>query len=307
MGGVVYGAVYNQKTKTVVYMNSDEIFLDRIMRSKYVQAEIGDTFHQVEQMLINGRNVLFSGTPCCVAGLKRYIEMKNSTLLDKLLLVDFLCEGVPSEKVFVAYQHYIEEKYQDQIEDVIFRSKKYGWRLHCMNIKFISNKEYTRVWWDDLYMCAFLNGLILNRPTCYSCKFRDDKLSDITLGDFWASEKYDFGCSNNKGTSIVTINTNKGISFMNSLEKSNLKELKSNDAHLAYQDLSKVSDFFEKRNAFYADFRKMGFEKAIRRHCAFIDELSRKQRVKMWFSFRVRIPATNWIKYLLFKLGLKTL
>lgn len=303
MGGVVFGAVYSSKTQTVIYKNTEEVSLERLMRSKYVQADLGTTFLQVENFLREGKYVLFCGTPCYVAGLKRYIVHKDNTLSNKLLLIDFLCEGVPSKKVFIAYQNYIEKINGDKVVDVIFRSKKYGWRLHCMNIKFQSSKEYTRIWWNDLYMCAFLKGIILNRQTCYMCKFRENKEADITLGDFWAAEKYDLNCKDNKGTSVVIVNTQKGCSFIDMTEYNNLKTLDLTKAHLAHQDLTNVLNYIDERNAFYKDFNKYGFKSAIMKHCDFMNKLTKAKKAKLWITYRIKIPFVNSIKYWLSQLG----
>ena len=304
MGGVVFGAVYSPETKTVIYKNTEEVPLTRLMRSKYVQADLGTTYLLVNKYLREGRYVLFCGTPCYVAGLKKYIANIDNSLFDKLLLIDFLCEGVPSKKVFIAYQNYIEKLYNDKIIDVIFRSKKYGWRLHCMNIKFQSGKEYKEIWWNDLYMCAFLKGLILNRQACYSCKFRENKEADITLGDFWAAEKYDFNCKDNRGTSIIIVNTQKGYSFINETEYKNLKPLDSKKANLAHQDLSNVSNYIDERNAFYEDFEKGDFKNAIIKHCSFMNNLTSMKKAKLWIIHRIKIPFVNSLKYLLFRLGI---
>lgn len=306
-GGIVFGAIFDATTQRIVYSNSDEVDLFKLMRSKYVQADLGNSFSLVENNLENHRKVLFAGTPCYVAGLKNYIQFKCPEFLENLILVDFLCEGVPSPKVFTEYQKYLEKKYKSTIKDISFRSKKYGWRLHCMNVHFESQKEYTKIWWDDLYMQAFLREMILNRPCCYQCKFREDKVSDITLGDFWAIERYDSRFVDNRGTSIVTVRTEKGQKFFDTIQFDGVYNLPANKISLAHQDLSKTGSYIHRRNMFYKDLEHMSFEEAAKKYCELSDRSLRVFlfKLKMIKEYRVRIPCLNYLKYLFHKMGIK--
>jgi coenzyme F420-reducing hydrogenase beta subunit len=201
-GGVVFGAVYDRERQIVVHKSTLEVDLQELMRSKYVESKLDDTFSKISTCLKERKIVLFAGTPCQAAGLRKYIKMQLPEYEDLIFIIDFLCEGVPSRKILSAYRQKLENKYNSKISRIIFRSKSYGWDMHCIKAEFINGKNYIRPSFSDSYMHTFIMDLIFNRPSCYTCKFREEKKSDITLADFWKVAKVDSECNDNKGVSI---------------------------------------------------------------------------------------------------------
>lgn len=206
--GVVFGVRFDEKQMAVFDYAQNSQELERLMGSKYVQAQVGDTYEKVKSFLRDGLWVMFSGTPCQIAGLKRYLRKDY----EKLLTVDIACHGVPSPKVWNKYIDELQEK-NGKIQSINFRSKYKGWKNFMFSVSYIKNNKAIQSrtpFWNNLFMRAFLSDLIL-RPSCYLCKFKGGRSgSDITLGDYWGIQYIKPNMDDDKGTSIILINTTKG-------------------------------------------------------------------------------------------------
>lgn len=224
--GIVFGAalIYENGQLVSRHISIDNINdLYKLQGSKYVQSAIGNTYKEAKAYLKNGKPVLFSGTPCQIAGLNSYL----GTEYPELITVDIICHGVPSEKLFRDYIAYEEKKYNINIIDFSFRDKSK--RRSMMNSSTYTNSfTYTdnknnitkkRIFNGKVkssYTALFLTSLTY-RENCYQCIFAQRKrASDITLGDFWGfhSEHPEigntYGLSNGKGVSCILLNTDKG-------------------------------------------------------------------------------------------------
>jgi len=201
--GVVCGASFNDAFN-VVHRSIETIDdVRKIRGSKYVQSRICNVYKEVENLLELKRFVLFTGTPCQIAGLKSYLRNEN----DYLFTQDIICHGVPSPKVWQKYlaQHSLK----DDIKSVSFRNKDTGWARFSMKVTS-SGKEYRRDLSKDNFLKAFLSNLSL-RPSCYHCHFKSlHRQSDITLADFWGIEVILPNMNDDKGISLVLINSEKG-------------------------------------------------------------------------------------------------
>ena len=199
---VVYGVQMDEKNNYAVFARRTND-ISSLRGSKYIQAKVGETFKQVKTDLLDGKNVLFTGTACQVNGLRSFLQKDY----ENLLTVDVICHGAPTPKF---WQKYIEGK---KIENVNFRAKDggrqnytYGMRLNDSYIPYYRNR----------YMTLYIRDYAI-RPSCYKCLCKQAKKSDITLGDFWGIEKIDSSLSDNKGTSVVFIRTDKGQKLFDSL------------------------------------------------------------------------------------------
>lgn len=198
--------------------------------SKYVQSRIGDSCLQVEAFLKQGRKVLFSGTPCQVAGLKKYLGNKK---YDNLLTVDVVCHGVPSPLVWRKYleeiirpkgaaekKRFLSLNEMPVITDIVFRDKTLGWKKYGFEIRYKSNQEEVYLYEplnNNLFMKGFLNNLYL-RPSCYACASRSGKSgSDITIADYWGIGKYYPKFDDDRGVGLVLINTLRGAEVYSKL------------------------------------------------------------------------------------------
>lgn len=211
--GVVFGAAYNDSME-VEHIKIDNIkYLFKLQGSKYVQSNIGTSFEDVEEELIKNKLVLFSGVPCHIQGLKQFLQKDYSNLI----CIDVVCHGVPSPKVFNNYLASLENMKNCKITNLYFRNKDDGWKKYNLKILYTNKEQKVITYSDDLYMKGFLQNLYL-RPSCHNCtanNFRSG--SDITLGDYWGIEKLEKDFDDDKGVSLVLLNTKQGEEVFNEI------------------------------------------------------------------------------------------
>lgn len=249
--GVVFGARFDENQKVCHDVSVDLCGLHNFQGSKYVQSEIGSTFIQVREFLKSGKYVLFSGTPCQVAGLKKFLHKDY----EKLLTVDCICHGVPSPLVFEKYLNEIIGK-SNNIK-VIFRDKSEGWYGYHVKIQLPNDVIlYDQKWTNDPYMQLFVSDYSL-RPSCYNCPAKSGKSgSDITLGDFWGVDQVMPHMYDNKGTSLVLANTQKGKYLLDNIEGLNI-EMVSHDLAISFNSAwSNSADKPLERDKFFKLIRK---------------------------------------------------
>ena len=214
-GGVVYGCVLNEKFEAIHIRAVSKEQRDRMRGSKYIQSNLVDIFKQVKNDLKNNNEVLFSGTSCQIAGLKKYLKVDY----DNLLCVDIICHGVPSPLVWKKYLKYQEQINNGKVISVDFRNKKdFGWKEYIETITLKNDNGIFKVN-SEIFKYLF-SQLKISRPSCYKCPYKDIKHpGDITIGDYWGIEKAAPGFNDNKGVSLVLINNNKGIKQLKRIEK----------------------------------------------------------------------------------------
>ncbi len=258
-GGVVFGAAFDPKTNKVNMVSSEDD-LSLIRKSKYVDSFVADSFIHVKELLKNGRQVLYCGTPCQIAGLKKFIGENEN-----LLLVDFLCHGVSSSKILDEHLSFLSRKYNSKIVNVDFRPKSMGWSDHAIRVNFENGKVYDKYCMLDPYFYGDMVADIMLKDSCYSCKYTEKHCSDITIGDFWGVVNYDNSINDNKGISLIEANNEKGVdAIAEAKEYLFLDSLDKKYADYAYFKLSR--DGFESKIQRKTDFlnlcKDVGFEKA---------------------------------------------
>lgn len=198
--GIVYGCALDEELKVIHVRAEDEKIRNKMRGSKYVQSSLGDTFINVKKDLDEKKKVLFSGTSCQVAGLKAFL----GKTYDNLLCVDIVCHGVPSPLVWEKYK-----EWQGNVRTVDFRNKnKYGWRAHVETLTTSHGVIDSRVWTTIFY------GHNVLRPSCYECPFKSiHHPGDITIADYWGIEKAAPEFDDNKGVSLVLVNTDNGVKW----------------------------------------------------------------------------------------------
>lgn len=195
-GGVVFGASFD-KDWNVVHDYTETIDgLSCFRGSKYVQSRIGDSFQKTKSFLDEGREVLFSGTPCQIAGLKNFLKKPY----DNLLSVEVVCHGAPSPKVWRKYMSAMPD-----IQQMSFRSKVHGWKNYNVSFSFKDGTKEETEFYKNPYMNVFLSNLSL-RPSCYACpaKLRNSQC-DIALADFWGVDKISPEIDDDKGCGLVLV------------------------------------------------------------------------------------------------------
>lgn len=257
-GGIVYGAAFNKEME-VCHIGIEKIEeLHSLQGAKYVQSRIGDVFVKIKDQLNEGRLVYFSGTPCQIDGLLFSLRRKY----DNLFCQDLICHGVPSPQIWKRYLDYKNKDFRSQPTKINFRDKKNGWKAYDLCINY--DKEIYRCdHWHDPYMKAFLGNYSL-RPSCYDCQSKSlYRSSDITLADFWGIENMEPFLDDDKGTSLVFINTKKGENlFASILEKIIKREVDVLNAVQYNPSAYKSVQWTQERETFMkeifvGDFRKV--------------------------------------------------
>ena len=209
--GVVFGARFDDSWQVVHSYTDNFEGLTSFRGSKYVQSKIGESFKHVELFLDEGRKVLFSGTPCQISGLYHFLRKEY----DNLLMIEVVCHGVPSHKI---WQEYLQSLRLPDIGSISYKDKSTGWRGYSFTIKDTEGKiVFTEKASDNKYLMAFSCNLTL-RPSCFSCPAKAGKSrADITIADYWGIEHLVPHMDDNKGTSFICGNTQKGKTLIEQL------------------------------------------------------------------------------------------
>ena len=216
-GGSVYGALFDDSLNVVHQSADNEESCKGFRGSKYVQSELGNVFQSVVSDLKQGLKVLFSGTPCQVAGLKKVVPPHFS---GDLYTVDIICHGTPSPKLYKDYLAYLERIYSSRVVAFNFRDKSVnGWHDHKESAILENGNKIVK----NLYTSLFYTNCFF-RESCYVCPYASTyRVSDLTLGDLWGWEKIDKDLNrDDKGISLVLINSEKGNDLFE-LAKDDLK------------------------------------------------------------------------------------
>ena len=226
--------------------------------SKYFQAKVGDTFKHVKKDLEEGRKVLFSGTGCQINGLSMFLGKEYQNLF----LLDIICHGTPSPKLWREYVAY-QEKQHGKLESVNFRCKDDSWVDFGMkeNQLYISKDI-------DSFMRMFLRNYCL-RPACYDCHAKHYKKSDMTIADFWGIENVAPEMNDGRGTSLVITRSEKGQELFESI-KSELKWKEVSYEEGVKGNPSEYSSVArpQQRDTFFEDLEKMSFEEMEKKYAA---------------------------------------
>ena len=211
--GIVFGARFDENWHVIMDYTDKKEDLKKFRGSKYVKCDIGDSYAQVKHFLTIGRKVLYTGSSCQIAGLRKYLRHDYSNLL----LVDYLCHGAPSPLLWEKYLKEVSCQTISSLANISFRSKKRGWKNFSVSIKRGNEILVDQIFSDNIYMKAFLADMSL-RPSCYHCVARNGHSgSDITIGDHWAMRDIDSSFDDDEGVSLVLINTAKGANVFGKL------------------------------------------------------------------------------------------
>lgn len=253
-GGVVFGACFDKEWNVVHRYTETLGGLSVFRGSKYVQSDMGTSFQDAKRFLDQGREVLFSGTPCQIAGLKNYLRRSYPTLLT----VEVACHGVPSPKV---WKSYLSGK--RNIRSINFRSKIQGWKNFRLELIYADGRVEGASLENDFYMKAFLFNLSL-RPSCYACATKiKSSQSDIVIADFWGIDQIQPEIDDNKGCSLVMVNNSKILPLLHQLDCHLYPQ--SFDSAIKY-NRAIVESFHQpvNRKFFFALLRRCSFSTAYR-------------------------------------------
>ena len=263
-GGIVFGAAYDENLEVRHIAVSDRSKLFLLQGAKYVQSIIGTAFIEVEKELKAGRSVLFSGTPCQCAGLKLFLGKSYNNLL----LVDLICHGIPSPKVWQAYIDYrsLKENNGQRPININMRSKVSGWSRYGYSVEFdYGDNHITRIHNSrDLFMKAFVGNICL-RVSCSDCVTKGvERCTDFTLGDYWGIWDQHPEFDDNQGTSVVFVHSEKGETILKQLkEKMEYLPVDQEDAYRENCSLVMSSKTHDKRQEFLEKITAEDFENFV--------------------------------------------
>lgn len=263
-GGVVYGASFNYSGDIRLECHSnEEVGIEALRKSKYVQCHVGDAFRNIKKDLDSGRQVMYCGTPCEVDGLKSFLRKDYVNLLT----VDFICHGVPSMPLLRKHLEYVGMTGATEID---FRPKRESW-VDYFEIR--KKNRLRRIRWSfDEYFDAFERSRSIRR-SCMDCQHcNGSRAADITIADFWGVYKFNPALFDKRGISLVLVNNEKGAHVLNSLQdnvKCTLNELDVKYASYVYERVrTEPGSHYnrELRDAYIHDVYSLGYVEANKKH-----------------------------------------
>lgn len=261
--GIVYGVI-QESTYEVKYSRAEKIEECEAMRgSKYLQAEVHDIYLKVKEDLEKDKFVLFTGTPCQVAGLYNLLKKQY----EKLYTVDVVCHGVPSKEVYREYIKYIQDKKNKEVINIKWRDKINGWGPNRVTLYFNDNTKYTTISKENPFQKGFLDNIYL-RPSCYHCIYAKlPRIGDVSLADFWGYDGKLCKENKNKGISAVIVSSKKGKQLFESVKN------KLNYHAVSQEYLTQRSRHVyihpeenKQRENFFRDFKKVPFKKLCKKY-----------------------------------------
>ena len=215
LGGAVCGAVFTDDMSVVhkVAFTAEE--RDKMRTAKYVQSDLSSAYKEMEDVLLEGKKLLFSGTPCQVAAVKK----RFSKFSDNLYTIDLICHGVPSVSLWHKYIDFLEETYGKKIVNFTFRDKSKSWREYHAIATFEDGSMLSDTPEIDSYVELFRYDVTL-RDGCTACPYAStSREGDITIGDFWGIQNHFPNLDDNRGVSALIISTNKGKEFLKQIKE----------------------------------------------------------------------------------------
>lgn len=254
--GVVFGSAYD------IDLNVNHIYVDKeeqlslLQSSKYVFSDTNTTYLMVKKLLLDNKKVLYTGTSCQIKGLLSFLGKDYNNLYT----ISLICHGVPPLKLFKEYIKFLEKKYNSKIIEYNFRDKsKFGWGTNVY-IKFENGKKIRKPLKFDEYGMDFLNGENY-RECCYSCPFANTKrIGDISLGDFWGINKFYPEKYDEKGVSLILINSEKGKRIIKLIsDKIEIMQVTKESAVYKQENLKKPTVRPEIRDSYFFHAYKGGY------------------------------------------------
>lgn len=257
------GAILTEKMNVEhqIVESVDQCF--KFQGSKYVKSEIGSCYKDILELLRLGNAVLFSGTPCQVAGLKKYLGMHNAPT-NNLFTIDIICHGAPLKKVWEDYKKWLEKQANSQLVDYSFRYKPEGWKAYPAFAVFEDGKKRINTSETSVYSRLHMRGLSVGKG-CFTCAYaKAEREGDITLGDFWGIESIDPSIPYKNGVSLIIVNTKLGQKIIDILsdgitDAQLLKSVQGKE-YLKYQhNLNSPTEKPTDYDAFWKDYER-GFD-----------------------------------------------
>lgn len=262
--GVIYGAKFDNKFNVVHGRAQNSKERDLFKGSKYVQSDLSNIFKDIVRDLKSEKLVLFVGTPCQCGGLRSYLRQKKLNQ-SNLILIDFVCHGVPSPLIWKEHINFNQKKVGKRIKSYQHRSKVNGWHTHTELITYENGKSDCKSTMSQSFKQIVHKNYIL-RPSCYNCIYTNLKrCSDITIADFWGIQNHMPDFDDNKGISLMLINTEKGKMIFEKI-KDNLDVRESNTNDCIQPQLEHPTIIPDERDNFWLEYFKHGYKYILKKY-----------------------------------------
>ncbi len=267
-GGAVFGSYFNPDTERLEVASSEDIDWHLFRKSKYVETYTGHTFNHVAELLVNGQKVLYCSTPCQIRGLVQYL-IKKKIERTQLVTVDLICHGVPSAEFF----HFFYKRHVNRhksLKELNFRHKDFKtnqflWHNPAIVFNYTdgSRDVFSGERPSSFQYIRFFNDNLSLRKSCYTCKYPEYSYADFTIADFWGITEYKPQYDDNRGISLVKMNTAKAVEVWNSLkEKEYSESVDYRYGSYVYNKLDK-SSILPARDMFYQNASRWGYFPAV--------------------------------------------
>ncbi len=277
-GGVVFGAGYDDNLNVLHQYVEDERSLFKFRNSKYVQSKIGTSFLQTKEFLQKGRMVLFSGTSCQIEGLLSYLRKPY----ENLWTVDVVCHACPSPLMFRKYKEWLNLKCADEIRNIAFRDKHYGYKYSTMSV-FRKEKDYHEGIDTDPYLRAFFRHLSI-RPSCFNCAFKKIyRPTDFTIWDCFDVENFCKEMDNDRGVTKVLCHSSRAQSLiLNLRDYLSICEVSPEKIIEGEKELVKPVAPCDERTQFFKDLNEMPVEECFEKYFPLTMRHRIEKQVRIW-------------------------
>jgi coenzyme F420-reducing hydrogenase beta subunit/carbonic anhydrase/acetyltransferase-like protein (isoleucine patch superfamily) len=295
VGGYVGGAIFTEGYGVKFFISNDKKDLSALRSSKYLQSDTEGLYVAVRDLVKAGEKVLVCGSPCQMAALRAFLKKDY----DNLIIVDFICRGTNSPKVFRKYLDYLEERFGSKVVYYKAKNKELGWRQLTSKIRFANGQTLYDTKDINYFTVGYLNTGVYSRPSCYDCKFKDfPRISDITLADLWGAEKIvGKALDGDMGTSLVMLNSQKGVTYFETI-KASITEQKIPFKSILEKNPALVKPLnppLVDRAQFYQDLDKSSFGEVVKKYISRpIDKpISWKRKLKNILGFAIAVKKVS--------------
>lgn len=281
--GYAGGAIFNDDFSVRHYISNDKKDLSKLRSSKYAESDLSGFYKEVKNILENGEKALVCGCPCQMAALRAFLGKDY----DNLIIADFVCRGVSSPKVFRKYLDSFEERYGSPVVYSKALSKEFGWRDLVHKAILANGKSYYELNYENYFIKGYLYKNAYSRPSCYDCQFKGfPRIADITLADFWEIEKFDEKMDKNLGTSLVMINSQKGLAYFEKVKpRMNFIQIPFDSALQGNPELTKsLNPPSIDRKSFFEDLDKMTFSEVALKYIWEKQNRPAKEQIKTFLQ-----------------------
>lgn len=283
-GGYVGGAVFNDDFSVKHFISNDKNDLSVLRSSKYLQSNASGLYKTVRDILKRGERILICGTPCQMAALRAYLRKDY----ENLIIVDFICRGINSPKVFRKYLDHLEERFNSKVVYFKAKNKELGWRQLTSKVVFENKKVLYDTKDTSYFTIGYLSTNVYSRPSCYQCQFKGfPRIADITIADFWGAEHVvGKEMDNDMGTSLVLLNSEKGKLYYEEIQPAIL------DKKVPFESMlngnlaltSSLNPPLVDRKSFYQDLNDFPFKEVADKYIV-AQKISIKSKIKKLLKF----------------------